>query len=214
MLSTYPQSSCLRDICKIKRFEDTIYKCKEIVKDIKNSQQLKHSFENLCNSNFEIRNLEPLNNEYLLEEGVPIYSLYENVSNILNQQFENLQLESSTLVLPAPTRWCSVYYMLRSLINLRTRLVCFASIDINIKKDTKDLINDVNLWKLAEGIYIIMKPIAEGIKKLEGDKPSISEVCKIIYDISNQITNWSFTYDSLLEEKRAIEKAFRERKKC
>ncbi|KAJ3639992.1 hypothetical protein Zmor_003318 [Zophobas morio] len=107
-------------------------------------------------------------------------------------QFKNYQKEYNTgrtLKLPVATRWASIVYCIRSLIeNIQPLQRIAISPKANLPEDLKDnILDNKNFWTTLQYLHAITSPVAKWIKILESSHCRINYVIPSFVDIKKQI---------------------------
>lgn len=96
---------------------------------------------------------------------------------------------SSTLKLPAETRWCSNLIMFRSLLNGKESLQETVLIEeLNVDKKIRQVVLDNDMfWMSINSLVNMLEPICDGLTVIESDSATLSDVPRIFLCIKESL---------------------------
>jgi len=154
----------------------------------------------------DINNIESIKN--VIGICKTIINFFSN-HHVANQTLKKIQKEKdgkeSVLSLPIETRWGSTARCLDSLLKSQSSLQSTA-----VEKEVSKLLpSDLRLkildndgfWRSVQEAHGILQPISEAIRRLEGDKPNLSEVYDILRNLVSQIKS-KFPFSQLSSEEQ------------
>lgn len=102
---------------------------------------------------------------------------------------------ASTLKLPAETRWCSTLIMFESLLNGKESLQEAVLIEeLNVDKNIRQLILDNEMfWMSVHSLLNMITPICNGIKQIESDSATLSDVPYVFLCIKESLDSLVLT---------------------
>ncbi|CAG8628838.1 2135_t:CDS:2 [Dentiscutata erythropus] len=135
---------------------------------------------------FKILSRYRLSNTLLNQEYVKIKQLVETTLHRLQIKVYNNHI---SLLLPGDTRWGSVFYSAKNLLETKAAIQRITLEDnVKISDEIKNLILSDNFWFNLKILYNFLSPFAIFLKKLQTDQPTLStvysELCKLKISIS------------------------------
>jgi len=107
-----------------------------------------------------------------------------------SKQSSRTKSQALKLIMPAPTRWGTTSAMLERLIALRKSLqLVVVEEDMDRFIDTavkNDILDNNTFWPAIQNLNNLLQPVADAIKKIETDKPALSEVIPIFSDLKTK----------------------------
>lgn len=138
---------------------------------------------------------------------------YKHVPQAVFQRVQKDRLKQGTplnLVMPSPTRWGTKALMLKRLLQVQKSLqymVMEEEIDAIVTPRMKsDILDGSVFWAQVKNLHNLMQPLADAIKRVESDKPCLSDIPQIFYELRQHITQVLPQAPVQKKEKREIQK--------
>lgn len=120
---------------------------------------------------------------------------YKHVPQAVFQRVQIDRLKQGrplNLVMPSATRWGTVAFMLKRLLQMQKFLqymVMEEEIEAIATPQMKSHILDGSVfWVQVKNLHNLMQPLADAIKWVESDRPCLSEIPHIFYELQQHIT--------------------------
>lgn len=112
--------------------------------------------------------------------------------------FQRVQKERSkegrplSLLMPSATRWGTVAAMLQRLLLVQKALqymVMEDEVAAVVRPSIRSDILDVNIfWIQVKNVHSLLQPLADAIKRVESDRPCLSDVPEIFYELQERLS--------------------------
>lgn len=111
------------------------------------------------------------------------------------QKMKRGSASACTLKLPAETRWCSTLIMFESLLNGKESLQEAVLIEeLNIDREIRKIVLDNDIfWKSIHSLVNVLSPICNGIKKIESDSATLSDVPHVFMTVKESLDSLILT---------------------